>query len=222
MKVRGDPLFPGRIFSGRVAQRVQDFGLAGCSRVLEIEVDGVPVQLEPPRAVQIIEATLEEWASLQEAGYELHGTPPAAAAEGADALYDRGCACLAQGALDEAAAFFTQALAVNPADAQAHFNRGYVFAAQVQQLACIAVERPDGSRQTWRDPRARLLLDRAVADFTQALLLDPGMAKAYGMRAQMYCLLGANDLALADYRQAARLGDPVAAQLLRERFGCDE
>jgi hypothetical protein len=139
MKVRGDPLFPGRIFVGRVADRVQDFGLAACSRVLEIDVDGVPVQREPSRAVHVIEATPEEWTSLQEAGYELQGTPPAAGAEGADALYDCGCACLASGALDEAAAFFTQALALNPRDAQAHFNRGYVFAAQVQQLAGIAV-----------------------------------------------------------------------------------
>jgi hypothetical protein len=38
----------------------------------------------------------------------------------------------------------------------------------------------------------------------------------------MYCLLGVKDLAMADYRQAARLGDSTAVQLLRERFGCDE
>jgi hypothetical protein len=44
--------------------------------VLEIDVDGAPVQLEPPCAVEVIEATPEEWAILREGGYELHGTPP--------------------------------------------------------------------------------------------------------------------------------------------------
>jgi len=44
--------------------------------VLEINVDGAPVQIEPPTTVEVVEATPQEWASLREAGYDLHGSPP--------------------------------------------------------------------------------------------------------------------------------------------------
>jgi hypothetical protein len=45
-------------------------------RVVEINADGAPIQLSPPLAIEVVDATPEEWAELQAAGYELHGTPP--------------------------------------------------------------------------------------------------------------------------------------------------
>ena len=149
----------------------------------------------------------------------LHGESPATDTTGADAHYDRGCACLAAGALDEAVESFDRALALNDRDAQALFNRGYTRALQLQRFASVAVETVDGTRRTWREPAQEVLLDRAVADFTQALAIQPGMAKAHGMRAEMYWLRGQQDLAMADYRQAAHLGCDISARRLRERAG---
>jgi hypothetical protein len=84
MKVRclSEPfgrLYGGRVFAARLAEdEVRQRVLPSLGRqVLEIDADGAPVQLTPPFAVEVVEATPEEWASLREAGYELHGTPPA-------------------------------------------------------------------------------------------------------------------------------------------------
>jgi hypothetical protein len=83
MKVRyvSEPfshLYPGRVFHARLAERGETFGGILRGLVLEIDHDGVPVQLEPPFAVEVVEATPEERSTLREAGYVLHGTPPPA------------------------------------------------------------------------------------------------------------------------------------------------
>jgi len=49
--------------------------------------------------------------------------------------------------------------------------------------------------------------DRAIADLTQAIRLDPNYALAYGVRADAYYGKGDYDRAIADYTQAMRL-DP--------------
>jgi hypothetical protein len=84
MKVRclSEPfrrLYSGRAFPARLAEdEVRKRVLPSLGRVvLEIDADGAPVQLQPPFAVEVVEASAEEWASLREAGYEVHGTPPA-------------------------------------------------------------------------------------------------------------------------------------------------
>jgi hypothetical protein len=78
MKVRclGEPyhrLYGGRVFHARLAvDEVYRRVLPMMDRqVLEIDIDGAPVQLAPPFSVEVVEATPEEWASLREAGYEL-------------------------------------------------------------------------------------------------------------------------------------------------------
>jgi hypothetical protein len=70
-------LYPGRVFHARLAVRAANFRIPGL-QALEIDHDGAPVQVEPPFAVEVVEATPEEWAALREAGYKLHGTPPPA------------------------------------------------------------------------------------------------------------------------------------------------
>lgn len=82
MKVRyvSEPfnhLYPGRVFHARMAERVANFGIPGL-QALEIDHNGASVQVEPPFAVEVVEATPAEWAALREAGYKLHGTPPPA------------------------------------------------------------------------------------------------------------------------------------------------
>jgi tetratricopeptide (TPR) repeat protein len=44
--------------------------------------------------------------------------------------------------------------------------------------------------------------DRAIADYTEAIRLDPGLALAYNNRGFAYSHKGDNDRAIADYDQA--------------------
>jgi len=59
-------------------------------------------------------------------------------------------------------------------------------------------------------------LDRAIADFDEAIRLEPGNAAAYGHRAGAWARKGDNDRALADYETAIRI-DPANAVALRDR-----
>jgi tetratricopeptide (TPR) repeat protein len=188
------------------------------AQVLEIDHDGVAVQLEPPGNIEIVDATPEQRATLKDAGYELHGSPSAAELALADADYDRGCALMAEGKCDEAILAFNQAFAQNPADVQAIFNRGYARAIKLRSMASMTIV-SEGVRTVSLGAGAERLVDLAIEDFTLAISYNQSMSKAYGMRAEMYWMRGQVDLARADWMYASRLGDETAVRLLRERFG---
>jgi tetratricopeptide (TPR) repeat protein len=52
--------------------------------------------------------------------------------------------------------------------------------------------------------------DRAIADFTQAIKLDPNYAMAYAYRGTAYAAKGDNDRAIADLTQFIRLNPNTA------------
>jgi len=56
----------------------------------------------------------------------------------------------------------------------------------------------------------------ALADYNQAITLNPNYAKAYNNRGVLYDELGENDLALADYNQVIKL-NPKLAQTYSSR-----
>jgi tetratricopeptide (TPR) repeat protein len=103
--------------------------------------------------------------------------PPAEAA----GLLERGGACAARGAADEALALFTEAIRLDPASAVAYAERG----------------------RTWA--RFKGEPEQAVTDFTAALAIDPGYAKAYYQRHLAYVMQGENTNAAADYLAHERL-----------------
>jgi len=53
-------------------------------------------------------------------------------------------------------------------------------------------------------------LDKAIADYTQAIRLDPDLAEVYGVRGLAYSQKGDFDKAIADCNQAIRLGPDFA------------
>ena len=61
--------------------------------------------------------------------------------------------------------------------------------------------------------------DRAIADFTQAIRLDPKFGKAYDARANAYSDKGDHDRAIADYNEAIRI-DSANPRAFNNR--CDE
>jgi TonB family protein len=99
-----------------------------------------------------------------------------------------------KGDVDGALADLTQAIAIDPKNAEAYFERGFIT---MQRVA------PDG-----RDDRSAAERRRAISDFTQAVSLNPKHAAAYAFRSSLQEQLGSLDLATADARQALAL-DPT-------------
>ena len=114
---------------------------------------------------------------------------------------------------------FTRAIELNPNDAAAFYNRGYAHAVLLRRASWQRIETAEGAAVFAGDERALDAVKRAMADFTRAVQLDPRKAPAFGMRAEIYWLTGQMELAEADTRQAAALGDSAAAESLRTRFG---
>ncbi len=59
-------------------------------------------------------------------------------------------------------------------------------------------------------------MDRAIADYNEAIRLNPNLANAFGNRANAYVRKGNNNGAIADYNEAIRL-DPKGAVNLCNR-----
>lgn len=58
---------------------------------------------------------------------------------------------------------------------------------------------------------------KAIDDFTKVIALKPDLSETYRLRAQVYTILDQHENALADMEQAAKRGDPVAMEHLREK-----
>ena len=140
------------------------------------------------------------------------------AAGRAESHFEAGIELESQGRIEEAIEQYSQALEINPADADFYFRRGGSYGRLGQY-------------------------DRALEDLDQAVRLDSGHVGAYSTRGITYFLLGEYLKALDDHNQAierfpqigefyvnrakayTRLGDDGAAQLDVERaieLGFDE
>jgi hypothetical protein len=71
-------VYAGRLFPASLMEDMAFDGMlpSMSGRVLEINADGAPIQLPPPMVIEVVDATREEWAELQAAGYELQGSAP--------------------------------------------------------------------------------------------------------------------------------------------------
>lgn len=153
-----------------------------------------------------------------------------------------------------AVADFTNAIAADPSNATAYFNRAYTYKkfpdsvstdSDVTVIDKIRLQRKKmledldlaikhgpsfdeayverglvfaTSPKIGLDAARIAELNRAIADFSQAIQINPGNVQAYGGRGRCNAQLGKNNLALADFDKAIGL-DPDFAEAYIGRMG---
>jgi Tfp pilus assembly protein PilF len=103
-------------------------------------------------------------------------------------LYGRGNAWGSKGYHDRAIADYSDAIRLNPEDADAYINRG----------------------TAWLAKRA---YDRALGDYDEALRLNPKDSTGFSNRGSTWHLKGDDDRVIADYNEAIRLNPKDACAL---------
>jgi len=109
----------------------------------------------------------------------------------AAAFSNRGLAYKRKNQWDRAIADYSEAIRLNPNDAQVLSNRGNAFYYKGQ-------------------------LDRAIEDYDDAIRLQPDLAEAYGNRGNVYRKKGQIDRAIEEYDQAIAI-EPGNAQVYADR-----
>jgi tetratricopeptide (TPR) repeat protein len=131
----------------------------------------------------------------------------------ASAYLDEGKAYFNAGDLDRAIAAYTEAIRCDPTNADAYTNRGKCYDqrgehdkatadfTEVMQLTMSAW----ASHQRGTDALIRKDFDQAIAEFTEAIRLDPKLAIGYANRGWSYAKKGEYDKAIDDFTEAMRL-----------------
>jgi tetratricopeptide (TPR) repeat protein len=128
----------------------------------------------------------------------------------AGTFLDRGIMFASRGEFEMAIADFDEAIRINPNMSAAYALRARALYASVSRIIGIGenfsgvVSFTTGGQTT---SEQRRIYERAVADFTQAIRLDPNNAKIYNERGGVYDNMGDFDRAFTDFTQAIRL-DP--------------
>jgi tetratricopeptide (TPR) repeat protein len=149
-----------------------------------------------------------------------YGESGSSAPRTAGTFLDRGIMFASRGEYDLAVADFTEAVALDPDLWSAWMLRGRALYASVSYVTGVGENfssvgvRVTGGIGVSEEKKA--VYDRAIADFTQAIRLDPANAKAYKERGDAYAGKGDLDRAIANYNQAIRL-DPTYAAAYRNR-----
>ena len=100
-------------------------------------------------------------------------------------LVELGKKCGKKGECDEAIAFYTEAIRLDPKYAEAYFCRAHAYS----------------NKQDY---------DHAIADYTEAIRVDPKYANAYHDRGWTYAYkICEYDRAIADYTECIRLDQPT-------------
>jgi tetratricopeptide (TPR) repeat protein len=127
---------------------------------------------------------------------------------------DEGIKLTSQSRFTEAVEAFTQALRLDSGLSAAYALRGNALYASASYVISVSenfssISMMDIVGIVASDER-KAVYDRAIADYTQALRLDPNIALAYNNRGMAYAGKGDYDRAIADYTQALRLDPNIA------------
>jgi tetratricopeptide (TPR) repeat protein len=122
----------------------------------------------------------------------------------AEAYTNRGhVACLKRD-YDAALRDLDEAVRIDPKSALAYNHRGNVYSKQWRQLSAVAVRLAGGNGPAE-------LAGKALADFNEAIRLDPQDAEAYNNRGAVHAELGDHPRAIADFTAAIQRQPSLAA-----------
>jgi tetratricopeptide (TPR) repeat protein len=146
--------------------------------------------------------------------------PPAAAPGNAGAFLDRGILFATRHDFELAIEDFTEAIRLDDKLAAAYVFRGRAYAAGASHVLEIG-EKFSDFRSLMKNyvnltADQKDAFDKAIADDTRAIQLDPKLAAAYYDRGFVYNSIGDYDKAIADYNQAIRL-NPNSANTYNRR-----
>jgi tetratricopeptide (TPR) repeat protein len=135
----------------------------------------------------------------------------------------QGKACIDKREYDGAIAAFTQAIGLDAKDAVAYCSRGDAYSQSVIDEQRKQSDLSDACRLA-RHRAASLCRDRekycrAIADYAQAIRLNPKYVEAYSGRARAYEGMAEYDRAIADFSMAIRL-NPSDSHLHLDRGSC--
>ena len=132
-----------------------------------------------------------------------------------------------KGEFDKAIADCTEAIRLNPQNAEAYWGRGHVYKRRASSTRRLRTSQsPFGSIHDM--PKSMVggayayakkgEFDKAIADYNEAIRLDPKHATTYYNRGLTYGKKGDHDKAIADFTEAIRL-NPKDAEAYYSR-GC--
>jgi tetratricopeptide (TPR) repeat protein len=145
-----------------------------------------------------------------------YGESGTAAPKSAGAFLDRGILFASRGDFDMAIEEFTQAIRLDGNFVAAYLVRGRAHVAGAlnasdiaEDFSTFALHREAGTAEE------KAGMNKAIADYTQAIKLDPNLAAAYHERGDSYNILGNYDQAIKDYNQAIKLDPNYAVAYTR-------
>jgi tetratricopeptide (TPR) repeat protein len=192
------------------------YRLNGINVETAIQESSTRMDVQNDRRFQQLYKALEKAAPVvRAASYGGASTPKTAGT-----FLDRGIGFAMRGEYEMAIADFTEALNLDPDMQAAWMLRGRALYASVSDVYAVDENFGGvGTITTFNDvvsDEKMAVYDRAIADFTQAIRLNPDYAKAYLERGNAYDGKGDYDRAIADYTQAIRL-DPDDAEAYNDR-----
>jgi tetratricopeptide (TPR) repeat protein len=165
---------------------------------------------------RMIAALAKQQTSVKTAKY---GVSADVTPQTAGTFLDRGILFASRGDYEMAIADFDEAIRLNPNMSAAYALRGRALYSSASDVTSIA-ENFGGVNVNSRAGKVTAeqsrVFDQAIADFTQALRLDPNNATIYVERGNAYDNKGDFDQAIADHTQAIRL-DPNYATAYNQR-----
>jgi len=123
---------------------------------------------------------------------------------------DRGIIFAERSDFEMAIADFNEALKLNPNLSAAYVLRGRALVAGVVGMNRLKLKDNFSGIETFSlkgvvDDKEKITLEKALADYTQALRLDPNNSVIYKERGDAYSHFGEPDKAISDFNQALRL-----------------
>jgi tetratricopeptide (TPR) repeat protein len=152
-----------------------------------------------------------DWFAEEEIG-EHEQTAPS----DAETFLERGKMFDDRGDFETAIADFSEALSLDPNMAEAYRLRGRALIASASKTIAASDAGSNGGTSIGVVQGERVsteqmqMYDKAIADLTQAIRLDPDNAKAYSFRGTAYLCKNDYDKAIADYNRAIQLDQNYA------------